>query len=106
MGLLPGYGSIGLFETVEGHEKFIPLLRSPSADLNVTLTYAALSVGATQYFGIQALGTKGYLGKFFNFKSGIGFFVGLLEFISEFTKIISFSFRLFGNVFAGEVLLI
>jgi F-type H+-transporting ATPase subunit a len=46
-----------------------------------------------------------YLGKFFNFSSPIDFFVGILELISEISKLISFSFRLFGNVFAGEVLL-
>ncbi|KKQ54980.1 MAG: ATP synthase F0 subunit A, F-type H+-transporting ATPase subunit a, partial [Candidatus Woesebacteria bacterium GW2011_GWC1_38_13] len=58
-----------------------------------------------QILSIKALGGKKYLGKFFNFKNPINGFVGILELISEFSKILSFSFRLFGNVFAGEVLL-
>ena len=105
MGLLPGYGSIGFREIKDGKEVFVPLLRSTSADLNTTLAYALISVGSVQYFGIRSMGTGTYFGKFFNFKGPINFIVGLLEFISEFTKVISFSFRLFGNVFAGEVLL-
>jgi F-type H+-transporting ATPase subunit a len=61
---------------------------------------------ATEYHGFRALGI-GYLGKFFNFRGGaIGFIVGIVEFISEFVRIISFMFRLFGNIFAGEVVLL
>ena len=55
--------------------------------------------------GVAALGLGRRLSVFFNFKGPIDFFIGILELISEFAKIISFSFRLFGNVFAGEVLL-
>jgi F-type H+-transporting ATPase subunit a len=66
----------------------------------------------TQVYGFQALG-PGYLGKFFNTRTlfskpmfgAIDFGVGLLELVSEFSKILSFSFRLFGNIFAGSVLL-
>ena len=70
----------------------------------MTLAMALVSVIITQIVGFKTLGV-GYLKKFFNFSNPINFFVGILELISEFAKIISFSFRLFGNVFAGEVLL-
>ncbi len=91
----------------EGHELvLIPYLRAPSADLNMTLALALIVFAATEYHGFKALGI-GYLGKFFNVKGGaIGFFVGIIEFISEFVRIISFMFRLFGNIFAGEVVLL
>lgn len=91
----------------EGRELFlIPLLRAPSADLNMTLALALIVFVATEYHGFRALGA-GYLGKFFNFKGGpIGLFVGIIELISEFVRIISFMFRLFGNIFAGEVILL
>jgi len=103
-GLLPGVGTIGFYEA-ENHETvFVPLLRAGSADLNTTLALALISVVSIQFFGIKTLG-KEYLGRFFNFKNPIYFFVGILELISEFSKIISFAFRLFGNIFAGEVLL-
>lgn len=104
-GLLPGVGTIGFHELEEGHKAvFVPLFRAGSADLNTTLAFAMISVFAIQFFGIKTLG-KEYLGRFFNFKNPIYFFVGILELISEFSKIISFAFRLFGNIFAGEVLL-
>jgi len=105
-GLLPGFGTIGVYETIEGHEKLVPILRSANADLNTTIMLSILSVLTIQIVGISALGLKKYSKKFFNFSSPILFFVGILELISEFIKIISFSFRLYGNVFAGEVLLI
>jgi F-type H+-transporting ATPase subunit a len=85
--------------------KVIPVLRAPSSDLNVTLAWALSAVFMIELFGFQALGL-GYLTKFFNFKEGaMGFVVGILELISEFVRIIAFSFRLFGNIFAGEVVL-
>lgn len=87
----------------EGH--VVPYLRSPSADLNVTLAWALSAVFMVELFGFQALGLN-YLTKFFNFREGfIGAFVGILELISEFVRIVAFSFRLFGNIFAGEVVL-
>jgi F-type H+-transporting ATPase subunit a len=101
LGLLPGVGS---FEFKEG-EKFIPLLRSPAADLNFTLALAIVSVFATNFFGMVVLGTFTHIKKFLNFTSPINFFVGILELLSEISRVISFSFRLFGNIFAGEVLL-
>ncbi len=126
-GLLPGVGSIGIYrerpahaenmehkETpihekedseIKEHKEFIPLFRGASADLNTTLALALISVIFTQIYSIQALGFKGFLKRFIKLKNPIMFFVGILELIAEIAKIISFSFRLFGNIFAGEVLL-
>lgn len=104
--ILPGLGSIGIIEMHEGHEVIVPFIRSSSADLNFTLAIAISSVLITQIFGIAAIGAIKYSKRFFNFKNPIMFFVGILELFSELAKIISFSFRLFGNIFAGEVLLL
>lgn len=106
LGLLPGVGSLGMYELVEGKEMFVPFFRSPSADLNFTIAVALIAVIGVNIFGILAAGFFRYANRFFTLKNPIYTFVGLLEFVSEFAKIISFSFRLFGNVFAGEVLLI
>lgn len=84
--------------------KMIPLFRGATADLNTTLAIAIVAMSFIQFFGFQSLGIS-YLSKFFNFSNPINFFVGILELVSEFSKIISFAFRLFGNIFAGEVLL-
>lgn len=105
-GLLPGVGSIGFNEIHEGKEIFVPLLRSVNSDLNMTIAIAVISVTFTQVIAIKNVGVGAYLSKFFNFKSPIMFFVGCLELIAEMIKMVSFSFRLFGNVFAGDVLLI
>src|SRR3989344_4102946 len=83
-----------------------PLFRAPTTDLNFTIGLAIISVLAVNILGVLAIGFWKHLGKFFNFKSPVMLFVGLLELVSEFVKIISFSFRLFGNIFAGEVLLL
>jgi F0F1-type ATP synthase membrane subunit a len=105
MGLLPGFGTIGMNVTEGGHTVFAPFFRAASADLNFTIGLALVSVVASQIYGMRSVGTLAYWGKFFvpPWKSPavIGTFVGLLEFISEFVKVISFSFRLFGNVLAG-----
>lgn len=101
-GLLPGVTSIGFFE--HGHEKLIPLFRSPTSDLNVTLGLALVSLTATHMLSIKTLGIKEYLTRYFSL-SPIALYVGILEIISEITKIISLSFRLFGNIFAGEIVL-
>jgi F-type H+-transporting ATPase subunit a len=90
----------------------IPYVRTLSTDLNFTVALAIISVSMTQVIGLQARGVN-YLGKFFNFKGlfskpifgVIDFGVGILELIGEFSKILSFSFRLLGNLFAGTVLL-
>ncbi|MBT3249251.1 MAG: F0F1 ATP synthase subunit A [Candidatus Pacebacteria bacterium] len=99
-GLLPGFETIW----VNNGRDFVPLLRGGTADLNITLGTAMVAVFMVQVFGYKNLGVK-YFKKFINFSNPINFFVGFLELISEFAKIMSFSFRLFGNIFAGEVLL-
>lgn len=103
-GLIPGFESIGLREVIDGHEVLVPFFRQPAADLNTTFALAIISIIAVQIYGISHLGL-GYFKKFFNFKGPIDFFVGFLESISEISRIISFAFRLFGNIFAGSVLL-
>lgn len=84
-----------------------PLFRAATSDLNFTIALAVMSVLAINVLGAAAIGIGPHLRKFFinPLRDPIGAFVGLLELVSEFVKIISFSFRLFGNVFAGEVLL-
>ncbi len=82
------------------------VLRAPSSDLNFTIALAALSMIYVNYLALRNLGLVPYLGKFFNFKNPILLFVGILELMGEFTRVISLSVRLFGNLFAGEVLLI
>lgn len=91
--------------TTEEHAgTFVPYFRAGTADLNTTIALALISVALTQIFGIKMLGIP-YFGKYINFSSPIMFFVGVLEFVLELAKIMSFAFRLFGNIFAGEVLL-
>ncbi len=104
-GILPGVGSIGIKEVGEHGEKFVPLFRSTFSDLNMTLAIAMIAVTLSHFFGIMTIGLKHHLGKFFNFKNPVVAFAGILEIVSEVAKVVSFSFRLFGNVFAGEVLL-
>ncbi|MBI3740519.1 MAG: F0F1 ATP synthase subunit A [Chloroflexi bacterium] len=152
LGLIPGFGPIGLYALEEGHQPpkgivtfdipqiffaeeaekgatplLAPFFRSPSTDINFPLALALISVTLTQIFGVQALGFFGYVGKFINVgkmgkffggllrgKAKVGdflyglldIFVGLIELVSEIGKILSFTFRLFGNVFAGEVVLL
>ncbi len=98
LGLLPGFGTI----TYKGQT----FLRSVNSDLNMTLGLALLSAIATHILAIKYLGLGGYLKRWFSMQYfPIYLFVGFLEIISEFTKIVSLSFRLFGNIFAGEVVL-
>lgn len=91
----------------DGHgQQLIPWLRAPAADLNVTLAFALVAVVMVEYYGFQALGI-GYLGKFFNFKEGaLNAMVGIMELISEVMRLIAFAFRIFGNIFGGEVVLV
>jgi len=109
IGLFPGLGTVGLLHGEGSHATIIPFLRSTSADLNFTLALSLITVFIVQLTGITALGVVRYGKKFlvspFHKPYGIGTFVGILELVSEIGKIISFTFRLFGNVFAGEVLL-
>jgi F-type H+-transporting ATPase subunit a len=96
IGLLPG------FATITYHKE--PLLRSMNSDLNMTLALALTSAVLTHVFALHYLGLVDYLRKWFTLNP-IFLFVGLLEIVGEFTKIVSLSFRLFGNIFAGEVVL-
>ncbi|TFH34809.1 MAG: F0F1 ATP synthase subunit A [Anaerolineales bacterium] len=114
MTILPQSSEAAAETAGEHHESYgvIPFVRVASTDLNFTVALALIAVVMTQVFGVRALGLS-YFSKFFNVKSlftkpifgVIDFAVGILEMVSEFSKIISFSFRLFGNIFAGSVLL-
>ena len=86
--------------------RLLPLFRGANTDLNTTLAIAIVAMFFVTYWGISELGLKLYGSKFINFSSPIMLFVGLLELIAEFARVVSFTFRLFGNMFAGEVLLI
>lgn len=122
IGIMP-FGGFGLIEEGEHGKMFIPLIRSGTADINGTLPLAILSVIGANIFGIISIGLWKTINKYVNFNilgqiftkirkdpyiimtAPIMFAVGFLEIIGEFAKIASLSFRLFGNVFAGEVLL-
>jgi len=123
LGLLPGIGSIGFLTVHEGHSVFVPFFRGGTADLNTTLALALFAVIGSNIFGFLTVGIWKYLNKFINLKAfaeipkkfrkdpaiiivnPIKAFVGLIEIIGEVAKVASLSFRLFGNIFAGEVLL-
>ena len=123
LGLFPGIGSIGFIESGAGHSTFVPFFRGGTADMNTTLALALIAVIFSNLFGIITVGAWKYFNKFINIKAlvqiprrflkdpsiiiinPIKFFVGIIEIIGEIAKIASLSFRLFGNVFAGEVLL-
>lgn len=117
--LLPGEGDHAVASAALGEELvvggiefpgkqlalIIPLFRSVYSDVNNTIALALISFAMVEFWGLRALGL-GYLRKFFNFSGVIPAFVGILELLSEFIRIISFAFRLFGNIFAGEVLIL
>ncbi len=86
--------------------ELIPIFRGPNTDLNTPLALAIASAIAVEFWGISSLGLFKYGKKFFNFKGPIDAFVGLLELISEMVRLVSFTFRLFGNMFAGEVVIL
>lgn len=122
LGILP-LGGFGLIETGEHGKAFIPFLRGGTADVNTTIALAVMAVVGANLFGIFSLGIWKTFNKYVNLRAiggiftkikhdktiiivaPITFFVGILEIIGEFAKVASLSFRLFGNVFAGEVLL-
>lgn len=96
-------------EAEEEHATFVPLFRAPSADLNMTFALALVVMVMVQVWGVRELGGN-YFRKFYNVSGQgamrwINAFVGLLELISEFSRILAFGFRLFGNIFAGEIVL-
>lgn len=101
LGLLPGIGSI----TYTGSEGTHPLFRGVNADLNMTLALTLVAVTVIEVSGVLALGFFKYFSKFFTLKSPVASVVGIIEFVSELARVISFSFRLFGNIFAGKVLI-
>lgn len=128
LGLVPGVGSIGIWEMVHGELELVPLFRPATSDLNMTLAMGIASVLASHVIGVAAIGFFRYWGKFIQiaglWKAVCGFhrvrigeavmgifvalvelMVGIIELVSEVAKMISLSLRLFGNVFAGEVLL-
>jgi len=120
IGILPGIGSIGMWLRVHGEVELVPLFRPANSDLNMTLAIGVLAVVMSHIFGIVAIGFFKHIGKFIQlgqvfksltkgpvaiFSAIIEFFVGLLEILSELAKMVSLSLRLFGNIFAGEVLL-
>ena len=85
----------------------VPFLRSPNTDVNMTLAIALIAMTMVHFWGFSTLGFLGHIGKYINLREGpMGLFVGVLEGISEIARVISFTFRLFGNIFAGEVLLV
>ena len=123
LGILP-ISAIGLVEHGKEGASFIPFIRSGTADINTTLALGILAVFGANIFGIVSIGTWKTFNKYINLKALISipskikheptvlivapitFFVGVLEIIGEIAKVASLSFRLFGNVFAGEVLLL
>ena len=104
VGTLPGVETIGIHKG----EEFVPLLRTANSDINMTLALAVILVVTTHVVGFTKIGFKHHIGKFLvnPLKKPIGFFVGLLEIIGEVSRIISLTFRLFGNIFAGSVLML
>lgn len=120
LGIFPGIGSVGRWLAVHGELELVPLFRPANTDLNATLAMAVLGVTASHIFGVAVIGFWRYANKFVKLgdiwrsfrKGGVSIFVafvefgvGLIEIISEAAKVISLSLRLFGNIFAGEVLL-
>src|SRR5687768_7660504 len=102
-GLLPGVGTI-ITHTPEGE---VPLLRAFTADLNATLALAILTIGTVQFYAIKELGIIGHLKHYFTDKplNPMNMFIGVIEVMGEFIRIITLSMRLFGVIYAGEVLL-
>lgn len=105
-GLFPGVTSIGYYAGHGEESHFIPFLYPSATDLNITLAFALIAFFTIQFSGIAAIGVFKYAGKFINFSSPLNFAVGIIELISEIARLISFSFRLFGNIFAGKTLLV
>jgi F-type H+-transporting ATPase subunit a len=105
-GLLPFVASVGVTGLVHGEPGLIPFFYPVSTDLNFTLALALIAFFAIEIFGIATLGAFKYGGKFITFASPLAFITGVIELISEVARIITFSFRLFGNIFAGKVLIL
>ncbi|MDR3330983.1 MAG: F0F1 ATP synthase subunit A, partial [Endomicrobium sp.] len=98
----PGFESVRFYTSTSDHLG-VPFLRAATSDLNLTLALAVVSVVVTHFLSVKHTGIKAYFSRFVTFKMfPIFLFVGILEFMNEVTKLVSFSFRLFGNIFAGE----
>jgi F-type H+-transporting ATPase subunit a len=107
IGLIPGVDSIGIYTASHGGESaLIPFLHPANTDLNVTIALALVAFVAIELSGIIFLGLWKYGGKFINFSSPLAFLIGIIELFSELARLISFSFRLFGNIFAGKTLIV
>ena len=113
IGLMPGVTTIGFFEGYGADKHLIPFFYPPATDLNITIGFALVAFLVIEFAGVTVIGLWKYAGKFINLKfffkptfdNFIGIFVGLIELISEIARLLSFSFRLFGNIFAGKILL-
>jgi F-type H+-transporting ATPase subunit a len=106
IGLLPGVGTIGITHVDEaGHEAIVPIVRPASADLNFTLGLAIIAFVMFVYWGIKAHGGWGYLKELLGQPLYMAPLMFPINIISEFSRLISLSMRLFGNIFAGEVLI-
>ncbi|MFZ2831655.1 MAG: FoF1 ATP synthase subunit a [Minisyncoccia bacterium] len=99
----PGIGSIGW---THSDGEFVPLLRSMNTDLNTTLALTVIAFIVIEVVGVATLGFLRYSKKFVNVSSVLGFMVGIIELFSEVARLVSYSFRLFGNIFAGEVMIL
>ena len=106
IGLVPGVDAIGIYEVRDGKESLVPFLHPAHTDLNITLGLALIAFFTIEIAGVILVGFLKYAGKFVNFKSPLGFVVGIIELFSEIARLISFSFRLFGNIFAGKMLIV
>lgn len=102
-GMIPGIGSINI-QTDDGVH---PLLRPFTSDLNGTLALAVLSIGLVQFYALRELGLIGHLKHYFTSKpyNPMNLFIGLIEVLGEFIRILTLSMRLFGVIYAGEVLI-
>ena len=105
-GLLPFVASVGVTEQVHGAAELVPFFYPGATDLNMTLALALIAFFAIEIAGISTIGAIHYAKKFITFASPLAFMVGIIELVSEFVRIVSFSFRLFGNIFAGKVLVL
>lgn len=120
IGLFPGTGSIGVWGELHGKIELIPLFRPAASDLNLTLAIALFAVITSHVMALMTVGPLNHISKFINIRgilkaipkgpmaivvAIIEFGVGFIEIISEIAKVVSLSLRLFGNIFAGEVLM-
>ena len=106
IGLIPGITGFGIERLILGEKSLIPFFYPAHTDLNMTIALALIAFVFIEISGVIAIGLWKYMGKFINFSSPIKFLIGIIELFSELARLISFSFRLFGNIFAGKTLLL